>query len=196
MPAPDPLRLHTHGVTLTGGRLRLRPLTEADWGVLLPWYQDAEVLYYAEGDAVTSRSLEEVQDIYQWVPQTAWCFIMEYDTTPIGECWLQQMNVPLMFERFPGEDLRRIDLCIGDKAWWGRGLGTRAIGMLVRFGFDQGADRLFACHIADYNPRSRRAFERNGFCLIETTSEPPGAKARLNYTLALARDDYLRPMAR
>ena len=35
---------------------------------------------------------------------------------------------------------------------------------LTDLGFiSQSADALFACHVADDNPRSRRVFEKNGF---------------------------------
>ncbi len=42
----------------------LRPMTEKDWGLLLTWNSDPEILYFAEGDDVTSYTLSEVQDIY------------------------------------------------------------------------------------------------------------------------------------
>ena len=43
-----------------------------------------------------SDSLAAVQDIYRTISQNAICFIIEYQARPIGECWLQRMNL----ERF------------------------------------------------------------------------------------------------
>jgi RimJ/RimL family protein N-acetyltransferase len=107
------LRLHT--ITLKQEALVLRPLTEDDWDILLQWNSDPEVLYYAEGDDVTSRSLEEVQAIYRFVSQTAFCFIIEYAGQPIGECWLQALNLYRLLREYPKVDCRRIDLMMGSK---------------------------------------------------------------------------------
>lgn len=183
--------LSEHHLTLTGARLTLRPLTEDDWGTLLRWNQDPEVLYYADGDDVGSYDLPTVQDIYRSVSQQAFCFMMLYEGQPIGECWLQRMNMPHLLTRHEGEDLRRIDLLIGEKQYWGHGLGTEAIGLLTKFGFgDQRADRIFACGVADYNPRSLGAFRKCGYEVTTITTAKPGAKARLWYDLAQTRAGF------
>jgi RimJ/RimL family protein N-acetyltransferase len=111
------LRLHTF--TLKQESLVLRPLTEDDWNILLQWNSDPEVLYYAEGDDVTSRSLEEIQAIYRTVSQSAFCFIIEYEQQPIGECWLQNLYLDRLLHAHPNTDCRRIDLMIGNKQLWG-----------------------------------------------------------------------------
>jgi RimJ/RimL family protein N-acetyltransferase len=193
-----PEHLRTHDIVLTGRRVALRPMTEDDWSTLLRWNQDPEVLYFSEGDDVRSRTLVEIQAIYRGVSQRALCFVAELTGLlrrgePIGEGWLQEMNLPRLLERFPGEDLRRIDLMIGDKGLWGRGLGTEIIGLLTSFAFEQQAvDRIFGCDIADYNPRSLRAFEKNGYELFYCIPQSPGHKAQVTYDVMLTRERYLR----
>ena len=81
-------QLREHDVTLTGERVRLRPLTEDDWDVLLRWNNDPEVLWFTEGDRVSSRTIEEVRAIYRGVSRTAFCFVIEHEGSAIGECWL------------------------------------------------------------------------------------------------------------
>ena len=87
------------------------------------------------------------------------------------------------------------------KKWWGRGLGSEAVALLVRFAFeDQGADAVFASDVADYNERSRRTFERLGFEPYAESPQPqpqpqpqsPGAKARVTYDLILRREAFER----
>jgi RimJ/RimL family protein N-acetyltransferase len=146
-------RLRAHSVTLSDGRVTLRPLTEEDWDTLLRWHNDPEVLYFTEGEEVISRTLAEVQAIYRGVSQTAYCFMIELDGVPVGECQLQRMNLERCLERYPGKDLRRIDIMIGEARLW--------------------------VDIADYNPRSRRAFEKAGFALDADYPTPAGAKAGL-----------------
>jgi RimJ/RimL family protein N-acetyltransferase len=117
--------------------------------------------------------------------------MMELDGQPIGECWLQRMNLPRLLERYAGLDCRRIDLLIGEKHLWGKGLGTEAIRLLCEFGFTrERADAIFGCGVADYNARSRRAFEKVGFVVCAESDQPPGAKARITYDLILTRERY------
>ena len=119
---------------------------------------------------------------------------IEVDSEPVGECWLQGMNLDRVAEAHPGADVRRIDLALA-KAAWGRGIGSAAIALLVEFVFGTaGADFVYAMDIADYNPRSRRAFERAGFALATTHLHESG-KARETYDFALSREKWLTSRA-
>ena len=180
------------GRTSRGAHVRLRPMTEDDWDVLCRWNSDPAVLYYAEGDDVTSYTLKEVQEIYRTVSQTALCFIVEADGTPIGECWLQEMNIKRVLVKYPRLDCRRIDLMIGEKALWGRGIGTEAIRLLTEYAFlEQGVDLIYNAEIADYNVRSWKAFQRVGYQVVEEIEQAPGRKAAVGYDLALTKDVFL-----
>ncbi len=184
--------LRDHGVVLRGDRVVLRPLREADWALLLKWNNDLAVLHFSEGDVVTSRTLQEVQEIYRSVAETAFCFLVEYGGSPVGECWLQGMNLPDIRARHSGWDCRRIDLMIGEKTHWGRGIGTESVRLLLRFAFGgEGADAVFACDVADYNQASLRLFTRLGFEVEAVIEEPPGRKARRTVHLVLTREKYL-----
>ena len=95
--------------------------------------QRPQVLYFAEGEEVSSYTLDQIQSIYRWVSQTAFCFMIEFNETLIGECWLQQMNLERILHKYPKADSRRIDLMIGVKELWGQGLGTEVIQRLSAF---------------------------------------------------------------
>ena len=188
-------RLIQHEITLrnvspSGESIKLRPMTEDDWNFLLKWNSDPEVLYYSDGNDVTSYNLEEIQDIYRSVSQNAFCFVIEVDNKPIGECWLQKMNLEALLQEYPDLDCRRIDLMIGEKQYWNRGIGTEVIRMLTDFGFyEQGADMIFGCHIADYNVRSLRAFQKAGYNIYSKTKEEPNRKANFTYTVFISIND-------
>lgn len=186
--------LKEHEVTLKGktpkGRsIELRPMTEDDWDILVKWNSDSEVLYYCEGDDVTSYTLEEVQGIYRSVSQNAFCFIIEVDEKPIGECWLQEMNLERFLQKYPDLDCRRIDIMIGEKEYWGQGIGTEVTRMLTEFGFlKEGADMIFACDIADYNIRALRAVQKAGYEIVhkgESTS-----KANCTYDAVITSEKF------
>lgn len=156
-------RLQSHDVLLGGDHVTLRPMTENDWGFLLDWNNDREVMQYADHDDFSPRALEEIQSIYRWISTHAYCFIIEVDGCAIGECWLQRMNLRRIADNYPDKNLWRIDLMIGAKKFWGRGYGTEAIALLVEFGFGRvGADAIFGIVSAD-NARSVRAFEKCEF---------------------------------
>ncbi len=185
-------RIVPHRVTLRGQKVCLRPLTEEDWPLLLKWNNDPEVLYWAEGDQVSGYTLEQVQGIYRSVCQGAFCFIIEFQGQPIGECWLQPMNLERISSRYPGQDCRRIDLVIGEKRLWGQGLGSEVIGLLLAFGFErEGADLIFGCDVAEDNVASLRAFEKAGFEVEARRSQEPGSKVAHRYNLILSRERYV-----
>lgn len=157
---PDEIR--THDVHLRGERIALRPMTENDWEHVLAWNADPEVLIWSD-DITEIRPEEETKDIYRSVSRFAFVFIIEHEGEPIGECWLQKMNLPEIIEQFPGKDLRRIDIMIGRKDLWGQGLGSDAIKALVKFGFEHdGADGIFTL-VRSNNLRSQGAFKKAGF---------------------------------
>jgi aminoglycoside 6'-N-acetyltransferase len=183
----DETLLSEHNITLHGEQVVLRPMTENDWDILARWNSDPEVLYFSEGGAVESYALEDVQGIYRWVSQNAFCFIIEFNDQPIGECWLQRMNIERLLEKYPDKDCRRIDLMIGEKRLWGRGLGTDTIRTLTRFGLEEeGADMIFGL-VGDYNLRSVGAFKRAGYEVDAEVEEPPGEKATFSYDLVIRR---------
>lgn len=187
--AHPPATLRGHDVTLRGPQLLLRPLTEDDWAPLLAWNNDPEVLAWAEGDEIESRTLDQLQRIWRAISVNAHCFLMELDGEPIGECWLQRMNLQRLVARHPGEDVRRIDIAIGVPALWGRGLGREAVGLLLEFGFRcEGVDVIYACVDAG-NVRSWRMFESLGFA-VEAGVDSDGSGDGDELNLALRRGEY------
>jgi len=183
--------LKPHNITLQGKRVLLRPMTEGDWEVLMKWNRDSEILYFTEGDGVAEYRPEEVQQIYRSVSQNAFCFIIELNGVPIGESWLQEMNLERILSQYSSQDCRRIDLMIGEKTLWGLGIGTEVIRLLAEFGFErEKVDAIFACDVADYNVRSIKAFQKTGFEVYATIPQPSTNKARYRYDLVLTRKKW------
>jgi aminoglycoside 6'-N-acetyltransferase len=182
-------KLKTHNVTLLSGDLVLRPMTEDDWEILHKWNSDPEVLYYADGNA-DGYSMEMVKRIYRGVCKNAFCFIMEFKGRPIGECYLQKMNLERILEKMPGKDLRRIDIMIGEKEFWGKGIGTEAVRLLVEFGFEkQNAEAIFGCGVGNYNVRSMKTFEKLGF-EVHSEIEQKSKGGRRAFDMILTEEMY------
>jgi RimJ/RimL family protein N-acetyltransferase len=184
------LKLREHKVTLRGWRVALRPMTEDDWPLVEKWETDPDVFYWADGENITSRPPEEVRAIFRTVSQKAYCFIIEHEGRPVGDGWLQEMNLPVILGKFPGKDCRRVDLVIGEKELWGKGLGTEVISVLTKFAFEQEkADMVFGLP-GDYNMRSCRAFKKVGYAKVMRMPEPPGSKARYTCGFAMTKEMF------
>ena len=90
--------IKSHDITLYGGdihRILVKPLSDEHLLLLYKWNSDPEVLYWTEGgeDIVRSYDRETVHKISGGVSQNALCFLIEADGVPVGECWLQKMNL-------------------------------------------------------------------------------------------------------
>jgi len=181
-------KLKEHDITLRAGDIILRPMTEDDWGTLKKWNSDPEVTHFAGG--IGGNTLEQVKRVYRSISQNAFCFIIEFKEKPIGECYLQKMNLERILEKLPDQDLRRIDIMIGEKEFWGQGIGTEVVGMLLRYGFEmEDADAIFGCDVDDYNKRSLKMFQKLGFEVFSTMGESTG-RGKLSYDLVLPREKY------
>ena len=189
--------IKTHDITLysdAGGyKIILRPLSDEYLPLLYRWNSDPEVLYWCEGADVQMNDAETVHDIYGRTSQTAYCFLIEANDEKIGECWLQKMNIKSILELYPDTvDVRRIDMMIGEKTYWNQGIGTAIVGMLADYAFNGEHTDILHSIVYDYNARSRRAFEKNGFRIIMRlpSTESP-AKAKEDLHLRLTREEYI-----
>lgn len=165
-------------------------MTEDDWEVLHKWNCDPDVLYWSEGDDIESWQLDDMIGMYRMVSERAFCFIIEAEGKPVGECWLQEMNLEEISAMFPGKDLRRMPIMIGDKDYWGKGVGSAVVLALTEFAFlKQGADMMFACAIHGNNARCLRAFEKAGY-VFYANEESTSAKCDHNTHLYLTREMF------
>jgi len=139
-------RLREHELTLRGERVVLRPMTEKDWRLVQRWWNDPDISYYADANDA-DYSLPELQEIMRAISRKASCFVIEHRGEAVGDCWLQEMNLDRILERYADRDCQRIDIGIVKKLW-SQGLGSEALRLLVDFGFSRdGADAIFGCDI-------------------------------------------------
>ncbi len=190
-------KLITHEITLAGPHIRLRPLTESDWDLIVKWNNDPGVLFYSEGKDIRSWDFKELQQMYRQVSRDALLFIIEIRCRggsktrpgfpggwkPVGDVWLQQMNLKHWLRRYPKKELRRLPICIGEKDEWGKGYGREVIGLLTDYAFEGGAEMVFACGVGDHNSRCLKAFEKCGFSIARKVRVKAGGKGQRAYDL-------------
>ena len=144
----------------------LRPMTEDDWGRLLAWNNDPEVMEHVESEGFTPAKYErDAVDLpLDFDPRV----LLHHRAGRAGDRRvLVAAYEPATYgdRQFPDKELWRIDLMIGVEELWGRGYGSEAIRLLVEFGFEVvGADAIFGLVSAN-NTRSMRAFQKCGFTL-------------------------------
>jgi len=190
--------IQTHDITLYGGNdvdIVLRPLCDAHLPLLYQWNADPEVLYWTEGGTAgdnLSYGPKTVHDIFGHVSQNAFCFLIEADSVPIGECWLQKMNLPNVLAMYPDHlDVRRIDMAIGEKSYWNKGIGSQFIGMLIDFAFNGEHVDVLHCFSEDYNARSCRMWEKHGFTRVLKEALEQPQKGKWQYHYRLTRQEYI-----
>jgi len=189
--------IKSHDITLYGGNddaIILHPLTDEHLPCLYKWNADPEVLYWTEG-GTDNRSLsygpDTVHKIYGGVSQNAFCFLVEVGGIPIGECWLQKMNLPYVKAMYSETtDVRRIDMAIGEKAYWNKGIGTQFIGMMIDFAFNGEHIDVLHCFCEDYNVRSRRMWEKHGYTPVLSEDLPQPQKGKYQFHYRLTRQEY------
>ena len=175
----------------------LRPLSDAHLPHLYRWMADPEVTYYTESAIGLKYDEATVRRKYGGMSQCALCFLVEANGAPVGECWLQKMNRTDVIAMYPKDaDVRRIDMCIGEKEYWNKGIGTAMIGMLVDYAFAGEHADVLHCFCEDHNPRSERMWQKHGFSLVKREAEvynpkwrSPIGKWQLHY--ALTRAEYV-----
>lgn len=191
--------IKTHDITLYGGNIEfdivLKPLCDEHLPLLYKWCADPEILYWTEGgtdDPYLSYDHDTVHDIYGGVSQNAFCFLVEANGFPIGECWLQKMNLPNVIAMYPsGTDVRRIDMSIGEKEYWNKGIGTMMIHVLIDFAFTNENIDVLHCFCEDYNIRSCRVWEKSGLELVFTEELPQPQKGKLQFHWRVRKQKYL-----
>ena len=151
---------------------------------------DPEALRWADSEA-EPYDAEKVRGIWGYVSPMAFCFIVEYDGVPIGDCWLQRMNLPEVQAMYPvGTDVRRIDMSIGRREYWNRGIGTAMIRCLIDFAFGQEKTDVLHCMCNEEIMRSVRVWEKNGFRL--RAQMPREELDKLENHYVLTREEYNR----
>jgi [ribosomal protein S5]-alanine N-acetyltransferase len=143
------------GPTIVGARVTLGPLAPELLEHYCRWFADPDVTRYLARD--TPPTLREEQEWFERVAASEsdliWAlFVAEAHVGSIG---LHQIN---------WRHRRAITgTLIGDKAWWGRGIATEAMGLRTRYAFEElGLEKLVTQVVVD-NVASRRALERVGY---------------------------------
>lgn len=140
---------------LVGRQLRLRPLLLADLKHMVVWNGDAELQSFVDCDLPV-----DLTDLEEWyrtnVPDRHYqIFGIEKEGRLIGDLELDHINW-----RKREAELR---IRIGDKQFWGQGLGSEALCLIFYHLFMERQFQRIYLRVYEFNKRAIRCYLKNGF---------------------------------
>ena len=143
---------------LEGELVVLRPRVEDDLPLFARWHGDPDVRHWLHMSEMPDQSLEVERQRWSVVRNdpTRVSFVIEtLDGVPIGNIGLIGIDV--------AHRRAELGIAIGEKDHWGRGYGTDAMRVILRFAFDTLNLRRLELITDIDNERGIRAYEKCGF---------------------------------
>ncbi|MBI5229460.1 GNAT family N-acetyltransferase [Candidatus Micrarchaeota archaeon] len=145
---------------LIGEKVVLRPLVKKDLPNFVEWLNDPEIAIFLE-----SRRRLTMKDELQWLESThrevkkrkkvLFAIADRRSGQTIGNCELRNINAL--------DKTAELAILIGDKNYWGKGFGSKAIKLLLEFGFSKLNLHRIWLTVHAFNKRARKAYEKAGF---------------------------------
>ncbi len=146
-------------VIATGRRVHLRAKRLSDAPNDYAWRRDPVLARY-DAARPTSLTYEEflatyTEELLHPQPFRRTFAIIDHSDVHIGN--VMYYNIDL------GRREAELGITIGNPAYWGRGYGSEAVGLLVDYVFTRSSLTRLYLHTLDWNVRAQRAFESAGF---------------------------------
>jgi RimJ/RimL family protein N-acetyltransferase len=144
---------------LEGNLVRLRITDpERDYAYYNTWLKDNQFARLLDSDPITYWPKKMTKE---WLEKHMDNFLQftifrkENDVTPIGFVGLDAINW------VSGDSW--VGIGIGERDYWGKGYGTDAMQVVLRYAFCQLNLHRVSLSVFDYNPRAIRSYEKAGF---------------------------------
>jgi RimJ/RimL family protein N-acetyltransferase len=178
-------KLTTENTIILGDRVRLRPLAENDLPLRVKWYNDPDVRR-----TLTVTEMFELDKTRQWFKaiqnndSRVDFFIETPDGRPMGVTGL------LHIDRF--HKTAECFCVIGEKEYWGGGLGTEIHSVLIAWAFDHLGLEKIRADIRTNNPAIYKVVQKLGFQIEGTLRREmvlEGTRQDL-YRIGVLRDEF------
>ncbi|HDY90204.1 MAG TPA: N-acetyltransferase, partial [bacterium] len=148
---------------LEGQRIYLRPFARSDISIWFDWFNDPLVTQFMNKGIFPNTELvqeEFFESILKSKNDVQLAIILKDDDSLIGIVGIHKIN----WAHRHGD----ISILIGDKAQWGKGIATEAVGFVVKHAFTKMNLRRLTAGMPAVNAGSRKCFKNNGFVLEGT----------------------------
>ena len=143
---------------LTGKRIRLTPINlEKDCESIAIWQKDSEYLRFMDSAVAFPFTALQVKEWYEKGYSDRYEFMIRKldDETPLGFVGLGDINWSSR-NAWAG-------IGIGERENWGKGIGTEAMQLMIKFAFKELNLRRISLGVFEYNLRAIRSYEKVGF---------------------------------
>ncbi len=139
-------------------KITLREVNSADKKYFTGWWRDKELLKLTSG-VLRYISDEEINKYFQDILKSKkdWHFMITFDKKTIGHISLAKRK----------NGWRETQIIIGEKKYWGKGYGSRAIKAIVKRAKQAGISKIYL-EVRLTNIRAIRAYENCGFQKVKT----------------------------
>jgi RimJ/RimL family protein N-acetyltransferase len=143
---------------LTGEKVRLAGITKDDLPLFTTWFSSLDLVHMVRDTAALPATLQDEEawferqrkrDDYQFAIRTA------ADGTLIGSCGLMEIQWQARHAL--------LGIAVGDPSYWGRGYGSDAVRVLLRYAFMELNLNRVALEVYAYNARAIAAYRKVGF---------------------------------
>jgi len=141
----------------------LSPLTEKHISKTFSWVQDPELqkLFLMGGKVTWSGHKEYFRKVLMDSTQRIYAILVAGDH--VGNCGLKHLSL----SKKEGE----LWIYIGESSLLNKGIGQKAVQLLLREGFEVLGLEKICLHVADSNVIALRLYEKIGFCEVEIPHE-------------------------
>lgn len=102
-----------------------------------------------------------------------------------------------LFELFKHHGDTLVAIALGERDYWGKGFGTDAMKVMLRYAFDELNLRRVGLIVFEYNPRAIRSYEKVGFIpegTVRRVMQRDGNRWNFKY-MGILRDEWLAKQA-
>lgn len=145
---------------LKGKRIKIRPIEKEDLPIVIKWWNDSEVMYYADDNPMPHKTLNQLIEEYEkekneWAKYMERFVIETKDGKLIGDILYHSYRSDIKSAIF--------GIFIGEKDCWGKGYGTEATRLFLKYLFENKGLHKVWLTVSDFNQRAIRCFEKCGF---------------------------------
>ncbi len=123
------------------------------------WAQDSEYLRLLDSDPAYNWPVKMLREFFENHTSEVHPFIIRTisDNQPIGMVDLSGFSY--------GANNCWVGIGIGEKEMWGKGFGTDAMKVILRYGFSELNVHRISLNVFEYNQRALRTYEKCGFAI-------------------------------
>lgn len=150
----------THRNLFTGALVRLAALDpERDPAVIAPWFSDSEYLRLLDSDPARPQTAKQVKADMEKRAERDTAF-------PFAIRTLESDQLIGFVSLWAGNGSNAegwVGIGLGERAYWGKGYGTDAMRLLLRYAFHELNLERVSLEAFAYNARAIRSYEKAGF---------------------------------